>query len=59
MNNRGPDRCTSCGAALRKEWHTQGASTTVHERDKEIILLHCPRCATLMVKVTRIPVSAR
>jgi hypothetical protein len=59
MNDGLPACCPGCGMPLRGLWHASGASTTVWERDKRIILLHCPRCATLLVRVNDARVPAR
>ena len=59
MKTRLPESCKRCGAILHPKGPDQWASTTVLENDKEIILLHCPRCATLQIEVRRTLAHAR
>lgn len=58
MKTERRERCTSCGALLHDPTGPGGPATTVHEHDKEIVLVHCPRCATLLVKITKVPLHA-
>lgn len=57
MNQRDSQRCTACGAALDTE-RREARGTIVRERNKEFVLRHCPRCATLLIRVRPTPVPA-
>lgn len=59
MDSREPERCAACGAVLHSDEHPEGSVTTVRESDKEITLVHCPKCATLLVHVDTVPLHAR
>ena len=52
-------RCTVCGAPIYDHSSEASSATTVRENDKEITLVHCPRCATLLVRVREQPAPVR
>lgn len=56
-------QCSMCRHDLRSSYATGHGLLRISENDKEIVLLHCPNCGSLLIqvgtKVETTPVQAR
>ncbi len=55
----GDERCSVCNCELRKKGQKGYEPLTFPERDKEIVLRHCPNCGTLLIHIETIPALSR
>lgn len=55
----GGERCSVCNCEFRKKGQKGYEPLTFPERDKAIVLQHCPTCGTLLIHIETIPALSR
>ena len=53
------NRCSMCRHDLRILHETGHGMLKILENGKEIVLLHCPRCGSLLIQVETAPAQSR
>jgi predicted nucleic acid-binding Zn-ribbon protein len=53
------ERCSACNCVLREDGQSGYQPLMVPERNKEIVLQHCPSCGTLLIHIETVPAQTR